>query len=149
MDEEGLDVLFGRTVEIAMRLSAIVAASLNLERPVINRTAAQWAIDYVFDATIKMVEAVRVNVNDSNYGKLRARVLELIEARGERGITEAELNRALRSIEPRYRREALSDVSETGEAELVEIAHKGGTGRPRIAWIATGGATVNGQSHPE
>ena len=149
MDEEGLDVLFGRTVEIAMRLSAIVAASLNLERPVINKTAAQWAIDYVFDATIKMVEAVRVNVNDSNYGKLRARVLELINSRGERGITEAELNRALRSIEPRYRREALSDVSETGEAELVEIAHKGGKGRPRIAWIATGGATVNGQSHPE
>lgn len=145
MDEEGLDVLFGRTVEIAMRLSAIVAASLNLERPVINRTAAQWAIDYVFDATIKMVEAVRVNVNDSNYGKLRARVLELIESRGERGITEAELNRALRSIEPRYRREALSDVSETGEAELVEIAHKGGKGRPRIAWIATGGATVTAE----
>ena len=43
----GLDALYVRAIEHAKRVALVVAGSIDNESPAIDKTAAQWAVDFV------------------------------------------------------------------------------------------------------
>lgn len=66
LEPDGLDVLVGRAHEIAMRLSLIVALSRDPQCRYITVDDAGWCVDYVRQAMLNLVEAVKERVADSH-----------------------------------------------------------------------------------
>jgi hypothetical protein len=79
-------------------------------------------------------------MHGSQFAKLRADILGVIRAGGERGRTEAELarfSRAFAGLEPRTRRSVLDSLTADSLAALAEMGKApSGKGRPRKAWVA-------------
>ena len=133
LEAKRLDVILGRSVELAMRISLILALSVDVRRPLITGELARWAVSYVRQAAESLVSSVSSRMTESGYASLRGRVLEAVLAAGPRGLTEYEVGRALKSIEPRRRGEILRDLRESREIDFVRME---GAGRRREAWVA-------------
>lgn len=127
----GMDVLLARSVEIAMRLAAIIACSKT--SPQIDSESMQWGIDYSRHAFDGLVEAVGSQMTGSQFGARRQAMLEAIAFAEDRGMTERELKRRFRSLTPKEHAEAARALIDSGEIALVEIKTKG---RPRVAYVA-------------
>tara|TARA_A100001515_G_scaffold123230_3_gene107021 strand:- start:1707 stop:2930 length:1224 start_codon:yes stop_codon:yes gene_type:complete len=133
LSNSGMDVLLARSVEIAMRLAAIVACSK--QSPRIDREAMEWAVVYSGHAFNGLVEAVGTQMTGSEFGARRQAILEAVTAAGERGMTDREMKRRFKRLKPKEHAEAVRALVDAGEIALVEIEHRG-AGRKRQAFVA-------------
>lgn len=138
-DESGLAEMFGRSNEIAMRVSLIL--SVGCGAPVVDKSHADWAISYVRQHAVRTVERLKVSVADSEFEHVTNQVLAAIRARPaiDRGMTEREINqvcRKFRALDQRGKLNVLNTLAFTGDIQRVEFTTASGRGGKRVAWIA-------------
>lgn len=134
-EEHGLAEMFGRTREMAMRLSLIVAVGCNAK--VISGEHAAWAIQYCDYYASKTVERLRTCVADSEFDGLKRQVLDLITKSGERGMTVRELARSslkFSKVDKRAQENVLASLQYLGDIQLAQM--ETGAARKRQAWVA-------------
>lgn len=135
-DSHGLAEMFGRSNEIAMRVSLVLALACDSE--IIKAEHAAWAIDYVRQNSTRTATRLMTAVADSEFEAVSNQVLQLIRANGPRGCTERELGRTsrkYRGLDPRARASVLKGLSSLGEIALVDLPPSV-RGKVRTAWVA-------------
>jgi len=140
VQRHGLEVLLGRTVEKAMRLSMVVAMSEDASARTITDTHFQWAMDYAMACDSIMVEKAMDNIADSDFARVKNRCIELIRMAGSRGLTARELGKkssAFDAMRPREQVEVLEAIERSCDAAQMEIKTAANRGRKRVAWVAT------------
>lgn len=135
VEADGLEAMFGRTKEIAQRVSLIVAHSMG--SPQILPDHLDWAIRYTRKYAEQMVERLSSSLSDSPFEQACKEVAGLIRASGLRGATEYEISRKsreFRGLKPRERAEIMETMKSDYGAELQAQETRG---RPRTAWVIT------------
>jgi hypothetical protein len=138
-ERDGLEALYGRTVEKSMRLAMGVCLAEGAENRIITASHMQYAIEYAAACDMALVESVRSNVSDSDFGRIKNRCLEIMRTAGARGVTPRELARrcsAFDAMKPREQGEVFEALNRHGLADLVNIDTPGGRGKKRVAWVA-------------
>lgn len=140
VQRHGLEVLLGRTVEKAMRLSMAVALAESASVRTITDTHFQWAMDYAMACDSIMVEKAMDNIADSDFARVKNRCVELIRNAGARGLTTRELGKKssqFDAMRPREQNEILDAITRAGHAVQMNIPTTANRGRKRFAWVAT------------
>lgn len=140
-DKEGLGDLFSKINEIAIRVSMIVALSINSKNPVIGEKSAKWACDYVGYHAEHAFRKMADNIETSPRSKLIKKVMLFIESKGEKGAANWELMKGtaprgpLRDTPERDRKEILNTLK-TGR-EIYKLVTKSKNNKTREAWVST------------
>ena len=141
-EECGLAEMFGRCNEMAMRLALVVAAGRHMTTPMeVDGPDAAWAIQYIRFNTKRTVDRLKTSVADSEFEASKKQVYSLILKAGDKGLTEAELNRAsrkFRGMSQRQQIELLNSMKFVGEIERINMPPFSGRGPDRTAWVAIG-----------
>ena len=135
-EEVGMAEMFGRTNEIAMRMSLILA--LGCQAGTITADHAQWAIGYTMHHAQRTVNRLQCLVADSDFESLKKQVLNCIIAAKERGLSEWEIEKKsnlFRAVNQRGQMDVLNSLKFVGRIDRIE--HKPSRGPKRIAWVAT------------
>lgn len=130
----GLEAMFGRSKEIAMRLALIVARSKGEAE--ISAASLQWAIDYVTFYALRTVASLRRAMSDGPFEAACKAVLAAIEATGLKGMARHEIARSVgqfRNMEPRRREEVLRALEAD---EKVKLYEQKTAGRPKQIYRA-------------
>lgn len=138
-ERDGLEALYGRTVEKAMRLALVTCLAEGPGQRIITASQVEYAVEYVMACDSALVERAKLAIADSDFGRLKNHCLELVRAAGAHGLTQRELGRksaAFDGIKPREQTEILTALDQAGVAQLQKIASSGLRGRPRVAWVA-------------
>lgn len=93
----GLEAMYNRSREIAMRLSLIIARSMGQDE--ISADAMQWSIDYVNHYAIQTIEMFRSNMSEGPFEAACKAVYARIEKAGLTGLTERELARSVSALQ--------------------------------------------------
>jgi hypothetical protein len=137
-EEDGLAEMFGRSNEIAMRLSLILA--LGRSASVVSDADAQWAIDYVKTYALRSVQRLKTCMADGDFEAAKKQVLNLLVQSGERGLTPSDINRRsrlFRGMTQRQQTELLNSLAYLQQAQQMQFPTSSGRGRARQAWVAT------------
>jgi hypothetical protein len=132
----GLEAMYNRSREIAMRLSLIVARSMDQDE--IGPDAMQWSIDYVDHYAKQTIEMFRLNMAEGPFDAACKAVFAKIEKSGLAGITESQISRtvsAFANMEPRRRKEVFAALQEDRGIEFRQ-SNEGQKGRARYAYFA-------------
>ena len=133
--ESGLDAMHNRSREIAMRISLIVARSMGQAE--IGPEPMQWAIDYVRFYSNRTIAMFGEHISESDHQAAVKAVYSKVEKAGLRGITVAELEKAVRkfaALEPFKQKAVLEKLVESYGIECRNV-NEGKRGRPRMAWF--------------
>lgn len=132
----GLEAMFNRSREVAMRLGLIVARSL--ERDAIDEDAIGWAIDYVRFYSGRAVSMFRDNMSDGPFQAACKAVFSKIESAGLKGVTESELSRTIgtfANLDPKRRKDVMEAL--VSDRNIVcRHTNAGQRGKPRMAWFS-------------
>lgn len=139
LDEFGMAELFGRTIEIAMRVALIVAVSEGANR--IRRRHLEWARDYVFFYHRQMAEQFAANIGLTEFETVIEDILLMIRKKGRRGATEREItqsSRSFRRLATRDRDEVFARLKRDYGVKFKEVESEDERkrGRPRKAYVA-------------
>lgn len=96
LDEEQMGEMWGRSSEISMRLSMVVARSCGSQT--IRGEHIRWSQDYVRHHTEDYVRDVREHVSDNDFAAAFKEVERLLRKAGQEGMTEADLHRASKKM---------------------------------------------------
>jgi hypothetical protein len=132
----GLEAMYNRSREIAMRLSLIIARSMDQEE--IGPDAMQWSINYVDHYAKQTIEMFRLNMAEGPFDAACKAVYAKIEKSGLGGITESQISRtvsAFANMEPRRRKEVFAALVEDRGIEYRQ-SNEGMRGKPRFAYFA-------------
>jgi hypothetical protein len=133
----GLDPLYGRTREKAMRLAMLACLAESAADRTIGATATEYAIAYVSGMDAQLVEIAKLHVADSDFARIKNGCLTLIQAAGARGLTRRELERRsapFHGLRPKEQQDVLGALHASGQVEVSVSAGK--PGRKREAWVA-------------
>ena len=136
-EADGLAEMFGRSNEIAMRLSLILAAGCR--ESAINPEHARWSIDYVRHHGVKLADRLKTAVADTEFEAQSNQVLTLIRQAGPHGVTTNELqriSRRFRGLDMRGRMNILNTLLMSAQIVKAEVQSGGGRGKKREAWVA-------------
>lgn len=131
----GLNELFNRTRELAMRLAMIVAASDDYDRVQVRHL--QWAWDYVRFYAEQTVESFKQNLGVSEIHKTANQIAAMIIDSGDRGLTRREISKASRV----YRSLSVRDSTEVEnlmrrDYGISEVTIKNDRGPGRLAFVS-------------
>jgi len=132
----GLEAMYNRSREIAMRLSLIIARSMDQDE--IGPDAMQWSINYVDHYAKQTIEMFRLNMAEGPFDAACKAVFAKIEKSGLGGITESQISRtvsAFANMEPRRRKEVFAALVEDRGIEYRQ-SNEGMRGKPRFAYFA-------------
>ena len=132
----GLENMFNRSREVAMRLALIIARSLGHDE--IEAEAMRWAIDYVDFYSGRTVAMFRENMSDGSFEAACKAVYAKIKKAGLKGATEREIARSVGSFRNMTRKQR-SDVLDAVANDYGAVSHnrnESGKGRPAFAWVA-------------
>jgi hypothetical protein len=132
----GLEAMYNRSREISMRLSLIIARSMDQEE--IGPDAMQWSINYVDHYAKQTIEMFRLNMAEGPFDAACKAVYAKIEKSGLGGITESQISRtvsAFANMEPRRRKEVFAALVEDRGIEYRQ-SNEGMRGKPRFAYFA-------------
>ena len=132
----GLEAMYNRSREIAMRLSLIIARSMGHEE--IGPDAVTWAIEYVDHYANQTIEMFRLNMAEGPFQACCKEVFAKIEKTGLEGATERDISRAVSkfaNLEPKRRKDVLDALTEDRGIECRQT-NVGQRGKPRIAYFA-------------
>jgi len=129
----GLEAMYNRSREIAMRLSLIITRSMGQDQ--IGLDAMQWSIDYVEHYATQTIRMFRSNMADGPFDAACKAVFAKIEAAGARGITERDIARGVAAFANMDRRKR-DDVLEILQSDKgIKCRTEKTTGRDRVAWF--------------
>lgn len=132
-ESDGLEAMFGRTKEIAQRISLIVAVSCGSSR--VMPEHLEWAIRYTRTYATQTVRRLKRSMADSPFESACKQVASFIMDGGVRGRTDREISRqcaAYRGLPPRNRQEVMDALQTDYGISLNRIE---GRGAPRHAWV--------------
>ena len=132
----GLEAMYNRSREIAMRLSLIIARSMDQDE--IGPDAMEWSINYVDHYAKQTIEMFRSNMAEGPFDAACKAVYAKIEKSGLGGITESQISRtvsAFANMEPRRRKEVFAALVEDRGIEYRQ-SNEGMRGKPRFAYFA-------------
>lgn len=139
-EEHNLAEMFGRSNEIAMRVSLVMALASDAES--ISGAMADKAIGYVRCHAIRVAERLKTAVSDSEFEGVCNQVLANIRELPSYGRTERELcqsSRKFKGLDKRGRLNVLTALEHAGEIAKAEFPPASGRGQPRVAWVAVAG----------
>ncbi|MCC6530944.1 MAG: bifunctional DNA primase/polymerase [Burkholderiales bacterium] len=125
----GLDAMWSRCHEHALRLALIRAAGIEFEAPVITEPDAIWAIELAQYLVGCSVQEIENQVAENLHEHAVKKVATFIRIKGRVSMTE--LARSFRWLKGRERDDVLGILREAGQAEIEREATEG---RSRI-WI--------------
>lgn len=137
-DQHGMAEMFGRSVEIAMRVGLVLAVGCDARS--VTGDMAEQAIEYVETHAKRTIERLIVSMADSEFEACCNQVLEIIRQSRDRGMTERELyqrSRKYRALDKRGRLNIMASLEQPGQIARAEVPTPGGRGRKRLAWVAT------------
>ena len=132
----GLEAMYNRSREIAMRLSLIIARSMGQDS--IGVDAMQWSIDYVEHYAAETIAMFRSNMSEGPFDAACKAVFVKIDEAGSEGITESQLARgvsAFANMDRRKRADVL-DVLVIDKGIHCKNLNEGKRGRPTMAWLS-------------
>ncbi|MFA7167667.1 MAG: DUF3987 domain-containing protein [Sphaerochaetaceae bacterium] len=138
LDAFGIASMLGRTKEIAMRLSLIVAVSCGHAQ--ILEEDAEWAIRYVKFYANQTINKIRARISNTDFEAIVKEVVEVIRDGGAMGKTEREISKLsplFRGSDDKRRDSVMAIMVIDYPVRLATITHEGG-GRPRTAYVWTG-----------
>lgn len=107
--------ILARIGENALKLALIIAVGRDPEKPEIDLSATDWAIDFVRHYAQRTMAAVERHVADTETEAHLKRLKEIIRAVGSKGITKSEITRASQWLKSRDRNEILETLIESGD----------------------------------
>ena len=128
----GIDAMWGRADEHAMRLALIVACGRNFENPLIEQQDAEWACELVEFLFNRMIMEIDDRMADNEHEGAVKGVLKFIADKGS--VLKSELMRKFRGLKVQALDGILSTLQQTGEVNQRVVAPEGGIGRPGI-WL--------------
>lgn len=135
----GLDSLWGRAAAMAIEVALVIAGSLQPAAPVIDETAARWAIAFVDYWTTRLVADVSSRLIDSEFAERCICVARALRRGATRdgSYSEREIAqwwKGWRTLKPHERDEILTALVRNGDA--IEVFRKGLRGPATRVWIA-------------
>ncbi|MDA8859973.1 YfjI family protein [Paracoccaceae bacterium] len=131
----GWEAMYNRSREIAMRLSLIIARSM--EQDIIGLDAMQWSIDYVEHYATETIKLFKSHISDGPFQAVCNAVYAKIEAAGQTGVTPRELALSistLANMDRRKRSDVLDALANDRGIECRNL-NEGKRGRPKMAWL--------------
>ena len=107
--------ILARIGENSLKLSLIVAVGRDPSQPMIDLSAAEWAIGFVRHFAARTMEAIERHVADTETEAHLKRLKEIIRAAGAKGITKSEITRSSQWLKARDRDEILLTLIESGD----------------------------------
>ncbi len=132
----GLEDMYNRSREVAMRLSLIISRSMDQDE--IGIDAMQWSIDYVDHYAKQAIEMFRANMAEGPFQATCKQVFDKIERSGLQGITASQISRtvsAFANMEPKRRQDVLETLIEDRGIQSRQT-NAGQRGKPRLAYFA-------------
>lgn len=133
LDEHGMAELYGRTREIAMRVSLIVAVSDGSDR--VERKHLEWARDYVFYYHGRMAGLFTENLGKTDFQRAYDSVIEYLLTCGDEGAPEHIIARQRRRtfgvLLPKQRDELISMLLRDNK---IRVADNKGVRGPKRPW---------------
>ena len=113
-------LLWGRAVEMARRVSLIVASFRDCHNPVIDEADADYAAWLIKLSLTEMCDYAKKTIADTSFEKDKKRILAIIREAGTKGVEKSVVSVRAQSIRKQIRDEVLEDLEETGEVVRVE-----------------------------
>lgn len=135
-EQHGLSEMFGRSAEIAMKLSLVIA--IGCEAAVIDEDHALFAVQYVRHHGKRTTERLILAVADSEFEATFNQVLELIKKAGQVGMTVRDLHkcsRRFRALDINGQNRLLATMVSSVDVSLVQYLPPSGRGKPRSAYV--------------
>ena len=136
LDAFSMSAMLGKTVEIAYRISLIVAISCG--HACIYAEDTEWAIAFTEHYAMQAVSKMRQRLAGSDFEAICKEVIQVIVEGAERGATEYEISRKCglyRSVEPRVRKAVIEAVICDYSVIFTNIPASPSGGKPRGAYI--------------
>lgn len=135
-ERHGLAEMFGRTNEIAMKLSMVLA--LGRGDTAIKEADASWSILYARTYAEQTVLRLISTVADSQFEAAKKQVSHYLATCGADGATPSQIDRSctrFKAMTKRQQIELLQSLEYLGSVKHVRI-QRGGAGRPSERWVA-------------
>ena len=125
-----------RMYEKADKIATICACAEDLDRLIVTKEHAEWAIQFVVYHTNRLLRLITDRIADTPFEESLNEFLRAIVAKGERGVTVRDMNlyKPFRSLPPKERQSRIETLVKSEQIALIEI--KTG-GRKRIAYVAS------------
>lgn len=123
----GLDGLFGRAAEVALRVALICALSRDPQTNIIGDIDMIWACDYVGARYKQLLDAVAGNVVENQFQRDCQDVLEFIESCEEMKATRTAIFKRFRKHSTRQMDEIIKTML---DADMIEKKVSNNVGRP-------------------
>ncbi|GIV04145.1 MAG: hypothetical protein KatS3mg082_2757 [Nitrospiraceae bacterium] len=133
---EPLGTLWTRATEKARKLALLYACSRQAEEPLVDETAAGWACELSRYLTRRLIYLASQWVAENPFDARRKRVLRLIAAAGEQGLSRSELYAKTRAFTTRERAEVIEALLLCGDIREVSPS-TGRRGAPAVRYVAT------------
>ncbi len=133
---EPLGTLWTRATEKARKLALLYACSRQAEDPLVDETAAGWACALSRYLTRRLIYLASQWVAENPFDARRKRVLRLIAAGGEQGLSRSELYAKTRAFTTRERAEVIEALLLCGDIREVR-SPTGRRGAPGVRYVAT------------
>jgi hypothetical protein len=133
---EPLGTLWTRATEKARKLALLYACSRHAVEPAIDETAARWGCELSRYLTRRLIYLASQWVAENPFDAKRKRVLRLIAAAGELGLSRSELYAKTRAFTTRERAEVLEALLLCGDIREVH-SPSGRRGAPGVRYVAT------------
>ena len=132
----GLEAMYNRSREIAMRLSLIIARSMAQDE--IGSDAMAWSISYTEHYTKQTIEMFRSHMSEGPFEAACKAVYARIEKAGLGGLTERDLSRGVSAFANMDRRKRADVLDALMNDRGIECRNQteGGRGRPKFAYFA-------------
>ena len=124
--EMGMDALWSRAEEHALKFSLIIASSLNFQCPEVGEAAMEWACRLVDYLTARFAKLAEASIGDSEIEVATRKMLTFIKERGS--VSHAEFSRNFWRLEKRVRKSIVETLVESEKIALVTRAPNGRNG---------------------
>jgi hypothetical protein len=129
-----LGSLWTRACEKANKLALIYACSRNFGSLVIDKPAAEWAVELSRYLTQRLIFLASKHIAENPWDAKRKRILRIIEESGADGISRSELLRKTKSYQTKERSDILDALKVCGDV-VEQIQPTGGA--PKTIYLAS------------
>lgn len=135
LEKFGMAELPGRSNEMAMRLSLIVALARDPMAEYIGHDDMLWAIEYIKACLMRTISELKLTISSSEYEGHKKEILADLRNRGEDGITWSAMQK--NAPYSKHKMRDLKDILQSlKDSELIIDEPFKGVGRPTTKWTA-------------
>jgi len=131
-ERSGYAAIWARWLEHISRLSLIAALARDQINPMINIDDLRWARAVVDHCIETAIGSAKDFISDGDYEKISKKVQIIVREAGAAGISERDLNRKARSVDPKLRNIIISDLLNQGFITRFDVGAGRQGGRPSV-----------------